>query len=451
MTIQKNSSNITETFIIETQEDLGGVFVAISGDTMYGTLYVPVLSATTISGDTFYGDGSGLTNISHNNNINLQGGSSGSTGQYYHLTSSEYSNVSADTLSNTYTTILDFTGHTHPVSGVTSLQGILDGKADLTGSTFTGLVSFTGISTDNLTATTLDLTGNIINSLTNDVLINNNLKVTGDVILSGSAITTNTDQLLIRNNILSINYNDSGDTVTRGSAGIEIGRGTGDTYNLLFIESADTFNIGFINKLQPVATREELPLDHGVAIWDNSTNKFNTTTNLSLSSITASTIYGNGSNITGLDEKYVNLSGDTINGNLITKALSAETLNISNLSGSTDRVVKVDQYGTLLASDDKKIISNITSATAVDTFQDTICDGAVWDYVIKSSSGMRAGTVTAVWSGLTDNIEYYEISTNDIGITTNVSLKVDILSDNVRLLVTPTSGSWTIKFNKTLL
>ncbi len=38
-------------------------FVNISGDTMTGTLNVPIISATTISATTFYGDGSNLTGI----------------------------------------------------------------------------------------------------------------------------------------------------------------------------------------------------------------------------------------------------------------------------------------------------------------------------------------------------------------------------------------------------
>jgi hypothetical protein len=126
---------------------------------------------------------------------------------------------------------------------------------------------------------------------------------------------------------------------------------------------------------------------------------------------------------------------------------------VQSLACSNTRNLKVDSTGKLVASDDKVQTTGITSAATatVDTFADTDADACVWDYVIKSDSGIRAGTVTGVWSASTDTTEYYEISTNDIGNTEGVILSVDIDSDNVRLRATVTGGTWTIKTNKTQL
>jgi len=60
-----------DTSIHFTKESLNSIFVNKSGDTMDGGLVTPSVSATTISGDTLYGDGSNLTGIGAGASVNL--------------------------------------------------------------------------------------------------------------------------------------------------------------------------------------------------------------------------------------------------------------------------------------------------------------------------------------------------------------------------------------------
>jgi hypothetical protein len=87
----------------------------------------------------------------------------------------------------------------------------------------------------------------------------------------------------------------------------------------------------------------------------------------------------------------------------------------------------------------------------VDTFSDTTGDSAVWDFVVKSGTNLRAGTLIAVWEATGDTVEYTEYSTKDIGNTNPLILSVDIDSDNVRLRATATTDNWSVKARRQIL
>ena len=89
--------------------------------------------------------------------------------------------------------------------------------------------------------------------------------------------------------------------------------------------------------------------------------------------------------------------------------------------------------------------TDVDSAAAETVASVTIADfdAAFFDYVIKSGTNLRAGTVTAVHDGT--NVEYNEVSTQDLGDTTDVTLSVDISGADMRLRATTTSDNWLIK------
>ena len=115
--------------------------------------------------------------------------------------------------------------------------------------------------------------------------------------------------------------------------------------------------------------------------------------------------------------------------------------------GTTSPSYKLDIVG------DLRVLSssiNYQENTDVDTGTETIAtvntgsfDGAFFDYLIKSGSNLRAGTVTAIHDGT--NVEYNEVSTQDLGSTTAVELSVDISGADMRLRATTTSDNWLIK------
>jgi len=65
------------------------------------------------------------------------------------------------------------------------------------------------------------------------------------------------------------------------------------------------------------------------------------------------------------------------------------------------------------------------------------------DYNISGSSGLRAGSVVAIWDGV--NVDYTDTSTNDIGNTTPVTFLVALSGGNAILQASVTTSTWRIK------
>jgi len=86
-----------------------------------------------------------------------------------------------------------------------------------------------------------------------------------------------------------------------------------------------------------------------------------------------------------------------------------------------------------------------TGTETVDIFPDTLCKAAFWDYVVSKGANLRSGTVFAAWDSGTDAINYTEVSTPDVGDTSDLTLAVDISSDDVRLRATAASDDWLVE------
>jgi len=148
------------------------------------------------------------------------------------------------------------------------------------------------------TGTTQNISG--LKTFTSQVNMTNGLYV------SGTTTYINTENMNISDNLITLNSGETGSGVTLLYAGIEIDRGDYTNYVFLFDETQDNFRIGESGSptggTQAVATRQDNPTDTGLAIWNNSTKRFDTDSNLTYSSgnLTATTYYGDGSNLTGI-------------------------------------------------------------------------------------------------------------------------------------------------------
>lgn len=83
--------------------------------------------------------------------------------------------------------------------------------------------------------------------------------------------------------------------------------------------------------------------------------------------------------------------------------------------------------------------------TVVATVVTSSYDTANFQYVVRNSTGSRAGTVMAVWSASV--VEYTDISTADLGAaTSDISFTVDVLGDIARFkAVVVAINGWTVK------
>jgi hypothetical protein len=270
-----------------------------------GTIFTNGLTANTISATTYYNlPVSGLT---EGTNISI----TGSNGNYR--------------ITFTGTTGSNFTGGT--VSGDTIFtSGLTANTLNVTGNTILSSLSATTISGSGIGLNNIPISGvtNLQSELNNKFdktggTVNGSVVVTGNVTILGTATTINTDTLLVKDNIIAINSNYTGNTAPFfGNSGLEVLRGSATTATLLWEESNGYWTAGLTgNTKQIILSGDSLsllnsghthPISEIVDLQSNLNKKLETsggTINGDLNvtnSLTATTFYGNGSNLTGISK-----------------------------------------------------------------------------------------------------------------------------------------------------
>ncbi len=142
------------------------------------------------------------------------------------------------------------------------------------------------------------------NANDNSFTANCDFTVTGNFIVQGEQIITNTSTVEIEDNILLINRNMNGIPPGTLTSGIQVNRGSSDSYYFLFRESDDSFVIGELTSLQKVATREDTPINNSISIWSDSSLSFVTNSSLNYS-VAGSLLTSPNIAITNSTEDYI--------------------------------------------------------------------------------------------------------------------------------------------------
>jgi hypothetical protein len=166
------------------------------------------------------------------------------------------------------------------------------------------------------------------------------------------------------------------------------------------------------------------------------------------SGVVTATVGGGLPYISGSFDGYV-LSVDdnapTWKGGLISGSLQISNFGFSTTGSNTftdDQTIEgtLSISGTLVQ---QTTTTGVTTNTVIAQFPTGSYDAGFFDYVIKNGTNLRAGTVTSVW--LSNNVVFNEVTTNDLGNTTNVTMTVSIANGNANLNANVSSGTWTIK------
>lgn len=110
----------------------------------------------------------------------------------------------------------------------------------------------------------------------------NALTIKGNVTQEGGSFITQAETVSAKDNTILLNSGETGAGVTKGTAGIEIDRGTLPKYKFIFDESDDRFKVGSEGDLWSVMLRDnESDLTNGgILTWDASTKRAKTAFNI---------------------------------------------------------------------------------------------------------------------------------------------------------------------------
>jgi hypothetical protein len=121
--------------------------------------------------------------------------------------------------------------------------------------------------------------------------VTGNLGVRGNLVVDGSTVFVQTTTVEVSTNFVLLNTGLTGTPPSWLQSGLIIERGDSSSYAIIFDETDLTFRVGIINgpdasnsfsdfDTQAVATRQDLPIADGIAIWNNAQNRFDTFTGL---------------------------------------------------------------------------------------------------------------------------------------------------------------------------
>ena len=153
------------------------------------------------------------------------------------------------------------------------------------------------------------------------------LTVLGDTDFQGYNTVIDAVNMTVEDNLITVNSNQVGIPSTGLVSGIEVERGDYTNYFFAFEESTDTFSIGQVGSLQPVATREYSPIASGIGIWDDANSRFTTVgqktafnRNFTTSQLPAAGDNGSGVTVARGDHmhdlRYLKLTGGVLSNNL---------------------------------------------------------------------------------------------------------------------------------------
>lgn len=121
------------------------------------------------------------------------------------------------------------------------------------------------------------------------IVVTGDAQVDGNLFVNGNTNVLDTNLVEFQDNIIVVNNLETGSGVSMNQAGMEVDRGTLENYRMIFDEITDTFRVGEISSLQPVATRQDSPLDNGIMIWNDSTSRIESTVTIGKSILFADT------------------------------------------------------------------------------------------------------------------------------------------------------------------
>ena len=151
------------------------------------------------------------------------------------------------TIGNDLTVTGDVGGATATITGTVTAGAFNDGAATYDAGTITGGVAATfsgAVQGGSLTDGTMTISSGDIAaardvSMTRDLTVGGNATVTGNLTVNGTLTSISTTNTTIKDNVIVLNEGESGNSITAGTAGIEVDRGSSDNASFVYDDATD--------------------------------------------------------------------------------------------------------------------------------------------------------------------------------------------------------------------
>lgn len=140
----------------------------------------------------------------------------------------------------------------------------------------------------------LQVAGDVSITSNGDLYVDGDTTIKGNLTINGSLYVVDVESIDVSSAYIHLNTGLTGAPPSSLQSGIVVGRGSEEPYVFLFDESQQTFRIGIAAQTstgyldastQAVATRQDNPLADGIAYWNDTLNRFDTSTGFTAASV----------------------------------------------------------------------------------------------------------------------------------------------------------------------
>ena len=205
-----------------------------------------------------------------------------------------------------------------------------------------------------------------------NVVISGDAQIDGNLYVNGNTKVYDSTVMEFIDNIILLNKNESGAGVgvTLNQAGLEIERGSLTNYRIIYDEPTQTFRVGVIgtiapdniNTLEPVALREDIPLDNGIMVYSTANKRIEARDHIDINTTFTSTVNSTSTETGALQVRGgVGIAKDTtIGGNIYLKSSSVIDDNMS-LSLTNEDQINLSSANVLIPDNSLLSFNNTTN------------------------------------------------------------------------------------------
>ena len=263
-----------------------------------------------------------------------------------------------------------------------------------------------------------------------NLVVSGNAQIKGNLYVEGNTSLYDSSVIQFLDNIILLNVNESGPGVSLNQGGLEIERGTSTNYRIVYDEPTQTFRVGLvgatspgnINTLEPVALREDDPLDNGIMIYSATNKRIEARDHIDINTTFTSTVNSTSVTTGALQVRGgVGIAKDTtIGGNIYLKSSSIED-NDTQLSIINDDQINLSSSNILIPANSLLAFDNTTNNIVSNSNNLSInSDGYIYLTTTTSKSVNILNSVPLVFS--TENEKIYADNLNNMHVKSSKNI-----------------------------
>jgi hypothetical protein len=123
-----------------------------------------------------------------------------------------------------------------------------------------------------------------------NLTLTGNATIQGNLYVEGNTSLFNTNVIEFEDNIILVNSQETASGVSLFQSGLEVDRGLGENFRIVYNEANSRVEVGLISNLQPVTIRESTPLLNGIMVWNDSTKRIESSNQITIPVTFTSTV-----------------------------------------------------------------------------------------------------------------------------------------------------------------